>query len=249
MTGRRAALRLARPRRAALRGAVSTASTELVAHQARRALRLRRDPGLRRPTGCRRDARRRTSRATSPTSTTPSRCSRRCPAGSEPIDAHHAFDELPPAAREYVEFVERSLDVPVSLVGVGPAAGPDPVRARRRATRRQLVKVLLVGSGGREHALALRLAPQRRCCDELHAAPGNPGIADARDVPPGPARRRRRARSTWPRELRADLVVVGPEAPLVAGLADALRAAGLAGLRARRATAARSRARRRSPRT
>jgi phosphoribosylamine--glycine ligase len=85
------------------------------------------------------------------------------------------------------------------------------------------VKVLVVGSGGREHALAWALARSPELT-ELHAAPGNPGIARlaqchpvaAADVAPLAA------------ELRADLVVVGPEAPLVAGLADELRARGIA---------------------
>jgi phosphoribosylamine--glycine ligase len=84
------------------------------------------------------------------------------------------------------------------------------------------VKVLVVGSGGREHALAWSISRSTNL-SELHAAPGNPGIAAlatchpvrAEDVP---------ALAT---ELRADLVVVGPEGPLVAGLADELRARGI----------------------
>jgi phosphoribosylamine--glycine ligase len=82
------------------------------------------------------------------------------------------------------------------------------------------VKVLLVGSGGREHALAWKLA-QSPLLTGLHAVPGNPGIAALatchdEDVP------------ALARRLAPDLVVVGPEAPLVAGLADDLRAAGIA---------------------
>jgi phosphoribosylamine---glycine ligase len=88
------------------------------------------------------------------------------------------------------------------------------------------VRVLLVGSGGREHALAWKIAASPSF-GELQAAPGNPGIAHlgtchdvrADDVAGIVALARR---------LRPDLVVVGPEAPLVAGLADALRADGLA---------------------
>jgi phosphoribosylamine--glycine ligase len=84
------------------------------------------------------------------------------------------------------------------------------------------VKVLVVGAGGREHALAWAIS-RSPSLTELHAAPGNPGIAalatchplGAEDVPALAA------------ELRADLVVVGPEAPLVAGLADELRSRGL----------------------
>jgi phosphoribosylamine--glycine ligase len=87
------------------------------------------------------------------------------------------------------------------------------------------VKVLLVGTGGREHALAWALARSGRL-SELHAAPGNPGIATLATCHP--------ARADDPAslvplagELRVDLVVVGPEAPLVAGLADQLRHRGI----------------------
>ena len=88
------------------------------------------------------------------------------------------------------------------------------------------MRVLLLGTGGREHALARALAADADVTD-LHAAPGNPGIAriatthpvDLADIAAVTAL----ARSTAP-----GLVVVGPEAPLVAGLADALQAAGIA---------------------
>jgi phosphoribosylamine---glycine ligase len=84
------------------------------------------------------------------------------------------------------------------------------------------VKVLVVGSGGREHALAWKLA-QSPQLTELHAAPGNPGIAALAQCHPV------RAEDAAPlaAELKADLVVVGPEAPLVAGLADELRQRGI----------------------
>src|SRR5919204_25107 len=87
------------------------------------------------------------------------------------------------------------------------------------------MKVLLLGSGGREHALAWKLA-QSPALGELHAAPGNPGIATlgtCHPVRPEDAD----AVLALCRELRIDLVVVGPEAPLVAGLADVLRPAGV----------------------
>jgi len=87
------------------------------------------------------------------------------------------------------------------------------------------VKVFIVGSGGREHALAWRLAlsgPQV----ELHAAPGNPGIAGIGHCHPVRADDLE-GLLDLARQLRADLVVVGPEAPLVAGLADTLRHAGI----------------------
>jgi len=88
------------------------------------------------------------------------------------------------------------------------------------------VKVLLVGSGGREHALAWKLS---RAGDltELHAAPGNPGIATLGSCHPVRAEDGE-GLLTLARALDIDLVVVGPEAPLVAGVADDLRHAGIA---------------------
>ena len=88
------------------------------------------------------------------------------------------------------------------------------------------MRVLVVGSGGREHALAWALS---RSADlsELHAAPGNPGIAGLAHCHPARAEDHA-AVVSLARELRIDLVVVGPEAPLVAGLADELRHRGLA---------------------
>ncbi|HET7855573.1 MAG TPA: phosphoribosylamine--glycine ligase [Gaiellaceae bacterium] len=88
------------------------------------------------------------------------------------------------------------------------------------------MKVLLVGSGGREHALAWKLA-QSPALDELHAAPGNPGIAQVGTCHPIRAEDGE-GLLDLAHMLRADLVVVGPEAPLVAGLADKLRHFGLA---------------------
>jgi phosphoribosylamine---glycine ligase len=87
------------------------------------------------------------------------------------------------------------------------------------------VRVLVLGSGGREHALTRALAEDGDVT-HLHAAPGNPGIGeiaelhdvtatDAADV------------TALARKIAADLVVIGPEAPLVAGVADALRDAGM----------------------
>jgi phosphoribosylamine--glycine ligase len=81
--------------------------------------------------------------------------------------------------------------------------------------------VLVVGSGGREHALAwkLRQSPE---CGALVAAPGNAGIAQVADCRPV-AVSDIEGQLTLAREMAADLVVVGPEAPLAAGLADRLR--------------------------
>jgi len=84
------------------------------------------------------------------------------------------------------------------------------------------VRVLLLGSGGREHALAWGL---RKSVDELWCAPGNPGLADlATCVPADPADAD--AVAQLADDVRADLVVIGPEAPLVAGVADAVTARG-----------------------
>jgi phosphoribosylamine--glycine ligase len=87
------------------------------------------------------------------------------------------------------------------------------------------VRVLVVGSGGREHALAWKLA-QSPLLDELHAAPGNPGIAELAVCHPIRADDAEGLLGLS-RSLDVDLVVVGPEAPLVLGLADALRRFGL----------------------
>ena len=87
------------------------------------------------------------------------------------------------------------------------------------------MKVLLVGSGGREHALAWKLS-QAPSLDELHAAPGNPGIAGLGQCHPVHAADGE-GLLHLAGALDADLVVVGPEGPLVAGVADELRHAGV----------------------
>jgi phosphoribosylamine--glycine ligase len=88
------------------------------------------------------------------------------------------------------------------------------------------VKVLIVGSGGREHALAWKLS-QSPGLEALHSAPGNPGIAGLGECHPVRAEDGEGLLSLC-RELGVDLVVVGPEAPLVVGLVDTLRPGGLA---------------------
>ncbi|HLY94259.1 MAG TPA: phosphoribosylamine--glycine ligase [Gaiellaceae bacterium] len=87
------------------------------------------------------------------------------------------------------------------------------------------MRVLVVGAGGREHALTWALSRSPGVTD-LHAAPGNPGIASLASCHP--------VRADDPSslvplalELDADLVVIGPEAPLVAGIADELRQRGI----------------------
>ncbi len=84
----------------------------------------------------------------------------------------------------------------------------------------------MVGAGGREHALAWKLA-QAEAVEELHAAPGNPGIArygTCHPVRPEDGE----SLLALALELAIDLVVVGPEGPLVDGVADRLRHAGVA---------------------
>ena len=87
------------------------------------------------------------------------------------------------------------------------------------------MKVLVIGNGGREHAIVWKLAHDS-CAPELFCAPGNAGTAAlATNVPIG-------AEDVagivaWAREAKPDLVVVGPEAPLCAGVTDALEAEGI----------------------
>ena len=87
--------------------------------------------------------------------------------------------------------------------------------------------VLVLGAGAREHAIvhALRRSPRE---PELICAPGNAGIAAEIRTVPGLDPEDPEAVVALARELAATLVVVGPEAPLVAGVADAVRAAGIA---------------------
>ncbi len=87
------------------------------------------------------------------------------------------------------------------------------------------MKILLVGSGGREHALALGLQADT-ACTELHVAPGNPGIAKFATLHPI-AVTDNAALATLAQSLSVDLVVIGPEVPLVNGAADAIRAVGI----------------------
>ena len=87
------------------------------------------------------------------------------------------------------------------------------------------MNILLLGSGGREHALAWKLAQSPRC-SKLFAAPGNPGIAEHAELVALDARDHAAVLS-FCEDRRIGLVVIGPEAPLVDGLADSLRAAGV----------------------
>ena len=87
------------------------------------------------------------------------------------------------------------------------------------------MNVLLIGSGGREHALAWKIAQSPKLTT-LYAAPGNPGIADCAECVSLNADDHA-AVISFCRDKAIGFVVVGPEAPLVAGLSDALRAAGI----------------------
>ncbi|MSU90123.1 phosphoribosylamine--glycine ligase [Rhodobacteraceae bacterium 2CG4] len=87
------------------------------------------------------------------------------------------------------------------------------------------MNILILGGGGREHALAWAIAESPKC-DRLHAAPGNPGIAELAtcvdlDIEDGAAV------AAYAAAHDIGFVVIGPEAPLAAGVADTLRAAGL----------------------
>jgi len=88
------------------------------------------------------------------------------------------------------------------------------------------MKILLVGSGGREHALGVGLQADS-ACSELHVAPGNPGIAQFAQCHPLDIADNQ-AILELAQSLNADLVVIGPELPLVNGAADILRAANIA---------------------
>lgn len=88
------------------------------------------------------------------------------------------------------------------------------------------IDILLLGSGGREHALAKKLAESPRC-GTLYIAPGNGGTLQE-GVNVALAEDDSEAVAAFAREEGIGLVVIGPEAPLVAGVADAVRAAGIA---------------------
>ncbi|WP_112701010.1 phosphoribosylamine--glycine ligase [Brucella intermedia] len=87
------------------------------------------------------------------------------------------------------------------------------------------MKVLLIGSGGREHALAWKLAASP-LLEKLYCAPGNPGIATVAELVDISADDHK-ALIAFAKDKKIDLVVVGPEAPLVAGLSDEMRSEGI----------------------
>ena len=116
-----------------------------------------------------------------------------------------------------------ALEIALSNTAAGtdaqPAAQPDA------GERGEPMNILILGGGGREHALAWAVA-QSPLCGKLHAAPGNAGIARvaecvALDPMDGAAV------TAWCRQHGIGFVIVGPEAPLAAGVADDLAAAGI----------------------
>ncbi len=89
------------------------------------------------------------------------------------------------------------------------------------------MRILVVGSGGREHALAWKIARSPQV-EAVFAAPGSDGMADVARCAPDARSGDAEALEALVRAERVDLVVIGPEAPLAAGVADRLRAAGVA---------------------
>src|SRR5258705_12495777 len=91
--------------------------------------------------------------------------------------------------------------------------------------RQLLMKTLIVGSGGREHAIAWALRPANPEL-KIYCAPGNAGIAEvAHDVPIGPEEQG--ALAQFAKSAAIDITIVGPEVPLANGLVDKFEARGL----------------------
>src|SRR5262245_21630684 len=97
------------------------------------------------------------------------------------------------------------------------------------------MRILLIGSGGREHALAWKLA-QSPSVERLYAAPGNPGIASSAELVQLDVANHA-AVAAFAKTHGVDLVVIGPEVPLVAGMVDDLTAAGVTAFGPSRAAA------------
>lgn len=88
------------------------------------------------------------------------------------------------------------------------------------------MKVLIVGSGGREHAIAVSMKKSSRV-DRIYCVPGNAGIAQVAECEPSIGVMEFDKIISYAREKAVDLVFVAPDDPLVGGLVDALQAAGL----------------------
>ena len=161
------------------------------------------------------------------------------PGWDEPINAVRSLADLPENARRYLSAIEGHAGVPIVLVSVGPERTQTIERAWRPMRNRAGItgmsttsllmptRVLIVGGGGREHALAWKLGAEPGV-NEVIVAPGSEAIAREPRVrcvgvdPLDPA-----AVVGLARQVSAELVVIGPEAPLAAGVADALREAGI----------------------
>ena len=89
-----------------------------------------------------------------------------------------------------------------------------------------MANILIIGSGGREHALAWKIAQSPKC-SKLYAMPGNPGIEEVAECVDGISINDNAAVIKFAKEHSIDLVVIGPEAPLVNGLVDDLTEAGI----------------------
>ena len=87
------------------------------------------------------------------------------------------------------------------------------------------MKVLVIGSGGREHAIAYKLNQSEKV-DKIYAIPGNPGIAEIGECIEGSVEDNQTI-VDFAKKNQIDLTVIGPEVPLCNGLADDLEAAGL----------------------
>jgi len=99
---------------------------------------------------------------------------------------------------------------------------------RRRANKLEAMKILVLGQGAREHAIIQSLIGTGTPAEHIVAAPGNAGIAEEVRTEPTLDPNSPAAVTTFAKAEDIDLVVVGPEAPLVAGVSDALRAEGIA---------------------
>ena len=98
------------------------------------------------------------------------------------------------------------------------------------------MNILLIGSGGREHALAWKIA-QSSHVEKFYALPGNPGIAEYAELVKNISIEDNAAIVKFAQENKIDLVAVGPEAPLVNGVVDALDAAGIKSFGCKKAAA------------
>ena len=98
------------------------------------------------------------------------------------------------------------------------------------------MNILLIGSGGREHALAWKIA-QSSHVEKFYALPGNPGIAEYAELVKNISIDDNAAIVKFAQENKIDLVAVGPEAPLVNGVVDALDAAGIKSFGCKKAAA------------